>query len=220
LTDILPTPDIVIGDVRNPHHGEEMQKPTQTRRIDFAAADANIRILAELFPACFVAEPHRPHRPLMVGISRTLVEAGVLSAEECRGVFGRYCRRLQYLRGVVAGAARVDLAGVPTGTVTDDDAKWAAIQLDHILKRRADRFSAKLTVRRGVRKKLETDRAKSSAENAAARKTVRDDAGETAPTSPEVVESVPQVEQSAPRRLGLADLKRAAQERQRAASCS
>src|SRR6266853_6172954 len=52
--------------------------------------------LAGLFPAVFVAEQWKPHRPLKRGVHNDLIERGVLLPGECRAVFRRYCSRLMY----------------------------------------------------------------------------------------------------------------------------
>jgi len=65
-----------------------------------------------------VLEKNRPHRPLKVGIAADIparcpaVERRVLSVS-----LRVYVRRVMYLRGLVAGAARVDLDGNACGEV-------------------------------------------------------------------------------------------------------
>src|SRR6476659_11450084 len=90
--------------------------------------------LAKEFPQTFAPEKHRPHRPLKVGIAADIparcpaVERRVLSV-----ALSAYARRVMYLRGLVAGAARVDLDGNPAGEVTAKDAEYAAAKLARIL---------------------------------------------------------------------------------------
>ena len=50
-----------------------------------------------------------------------------------RRVPWRLSRRIMYLRGLVAGAARVDLDGNPAGEVTARDAEYAAAKLAETL---------------------------------------------------------------------------------------
>jgi ProQ/FINO family len=75
--------------------------------------------LATRYPQTFVLEKYQPHRPLKVGIAADLrercpaVERRVLSV-----ALSVYARRVMYLRGLVAGATRVDLDGNPAGEVT------------------------------------------------------------------------------------------------------
>src|SRR6476659_5768744 len=92
--------------------------------------DAALARLTEAFPQTFVLERNRPHRPLKVGIAADIparcpaVERRVLSV-----ALRVYARRVMYLRGLVAGAARVDLDGNACGEVTARDAKYAAAKL-------------------------------------------------------------------------------------------
>jgi len=85
--------------------------------------DVALARLTEAFPQTFVLEKYRPHRPLKVGIAADIparcpaVERRVLSA-----ALRVYARRMMYLRGLVAGAARVDLDGNACGEVTTRDA--------------------------------------------------------------------------------------------------
>ena len=92
--------------------------------------DAALARLAEAFPQTFVLEKYRPHWPLKVGIAADIparcpdLERRVLSA-----ALRVYARRVMYLRGLVAGAARVDLDGKEAGEVTARDAEYAAAKL-------------------------------------------------------------------------------------------
>ena len=99
--------------------------------------------LTEAFPQTFVLEKNRPHRPLKVGIAADIparcpaVERRVLSVS-----LRVYVRRVMYLRGLVAGAARVDLDGNPVGEVTARDAEDAAVRLAEILASREAKQAA------------------------------------------------------------------------------
>ena len=90
--------------------------------------------LASAFPRAFVLEKYRPHRPLKIGIAADIsarcpaVERRALSV-----ALSVYARRVMYLRGLVAGAARVDLDGKAAGEVTARDAEYAAVKLAGIL---------------------------------------------------------------------------------------
>jgi sRNA-binding protein len=128
-------------------------------------------VLAELFPAAFVADRRQPHRPLAIGIHHALIDRGVLTPHECRGVFRCYILRPAYQRALAAGGPRYGLSGEASGEVTPDQ---------------QDAARAMLAI---MKARLKT-RGK--------------------PPSP----SPPPV----PRRLGLADLKRAAVERRVGAS--
>ena len=96
--------------------------------------DVALARLTEAFPQTFVLEKYRPHRPLKVGIAADIparcpaVERRVLSV-----ALRVYARRVMYLRGLVEGAARLDLDGNPAGEVTARDAEYAAARLAGIL---------------------------------------------------------------------------------------
>jgi sRNA-binding protein len=96
------------------------------RRTRVDAARQHIVALAELFPACFVADKWEPHRPLKVGIKADLIATGLLTPNECRRVLGLYVGRLGYQKAVAAGGMRVDLDGWPAGEVQPDQAEHAA----------------------------------------------------------------------------------------------
>ena len=94
--------------------------------------DVALARLTEAFPQTFVLERYRPHRPF--GIAADIparcpaVERRVLSV-----ALGVYARRVMYLKGMVAGAARVDLDGKAAGEVTAREAEYAAARLAGIL---------------------------------------------------------------------------------------
>ena len=105
--------------------------------------DAALARLAEAFPQTFVLEKYRPHWPLKVGIAADIparcpaVERRVLSV-----ALSAYARRVMYLKGLVAGAARVDLDGNPAGEVTARDAEYAAAKLAETLASREAKRAA------------------------------------------------------------------------------
>ena len=78
-----------------------------------------IAALAGLFPAVFVAEQWKPHRPLKRGVHNDLIERGVLLARECR-VLRWYVSRRMYQVALAAGGPRYGLDGEPAGEVTPD----------------------------------------------------------------------------------------------------
>jgi sRNA-binding protein len=95
-----------------------------------------------------VLEKYRPHRPLKVGIAADIpapcpaVERRVLKV-----ALSAYARRIMYLKGMVAGAARVDLEGKAAGEVTAKDAEYAAAKLAEILASRKAKRAAAVEVR-------------------------------------------------------------------------
>ena len=107
--------------------------------------------LAEAFPQTFVLEKYRPHRPLKVGIAADLVErAPELDRRKLSVALSVYTRRLMYLRGLVAGAARVDLDGKAAGEVTARDAKYAVAKLAGILASREVKRAAAVQANKSV----------------------------------------------------------------------
>jgi sRNA-binding protein len=114
--------------------------------------DAALARLAEAFPQTFVLEKYRPHWPLKVGIAADIparcsaVERRVLSV-----ALSAYARRVMYLRGLVAGAARVDLDGNPAGDVTARDAEYAATKLAETLASREAKRAAAMETKGAAR---------------------------------------------------------------------
>jgi sRNA-binding protein len=157
-------------------------------------SDANIAALAALFPAAFSAEPWQTHRPLKVGIGDELVARGVLGAREVNVALKQYVDRLMYQKCLAAGGARFDLEGNVSGEVSTEQ------------RCRASRLVARIK----ARQLAEAEAAKAEADKAAVR---------PAPTPNSVLnrkDVKPPPAQTTPAgsgRLGLADLKRAAQER-------
>ena len=158
-------------------------------------SDAHIAALAALFPAVFSAEPRQAHHPLKVGIGDDLVARGVLGAREVNAALKRYVDRLTYQECLAAGGARIDLDGNVAGEVSSEH------------RCRAERMVARI-------------KARQLAEAAATKAEVKEDVRRAA-TPPSVLDGkvvvMPPRSEAMPsagsRRLGLADLKRAAQQR-------
>jgi ProP effector len=159
-------------------------------------SDTNIAALAALFPAAFAAEPWQAHRPLKVGIGKDLVARGVFGAREVNATLKRYVDRLTYQKCLAAGGARVDLDGNAAGEVSSEQRCRAERMVGRSEARQlAEAAAAKVeAVSKAVRK-------------AAAPPLVLD--GRVIVISPPA-ETKPSTGSG---RLGLADLKRAAQER-------
>jgi len=115
------------------------------------ALELAIRDLARRYPHVFVAEWWRAHRPLALGTHQALCEA----CPDLRGTvwlaLHRYTKRLQYQRALVEGAARVDLAGKPAGTVSAQHAAVAAAKVARILAAREARAVQERETRNGKR---------------------------------------------------------------------
>jgi ProP effector len=160
-------------------------------------SDTNIAALAALFPAAFSAEPWRAHRPLKVGIGNDLVARGVLGAQEVNATLKRYVDRLVYQKCLAAGGARIDLDGNFAGEVSREQ------------RCRAGRLVARIK----AHELAEAAAAKAEAES---KRSVRQAATSPSAFNGKVV-IPPPAETTLPTgsgRLGLADLKRAALERQ------
>ena len=102
--------------------------------------------LATRYPRAFVLEKYRTHRPLKVGVATDILACCPdLDPRKLGVALAAYTRRVMYLRGLVAGAARVDLDGNVCGEVSAGDAEHAAA----ILASREARRKPK--ARRGLR---------------------------------------------------------------------
>lgn len=161
--------------------------------------NAQVRALAELFPAAFVFDWSKPHKPLKRQIHQDLIERGILKLEECRPVFRFYCNRLMYQRCLAAGGPRYDLDGQPCGEVTDEEISGAKAMIARLEARRAERAKAMRAAKRAASKPTEPQQP----------------APAQAPPSTSALPSTPP---PGPRRLSLADLRAAAQSRRAAAA--
>jgi sRNA-binding protein len=159
-------------------------------------SEANIAALAALFPAAFSAKPWQAHRPLKVGIGKELIARGVLGASEVNAALKQYVDRLMYQKCLAAGGARVDLEGNVAGEVSREQ------------RCRAERLVGRIKAR------LVADAATSNTE-AESEASVRQVAVPPTMRNDKIV-AIPLGEKGPPTgsgRLGLAELKRAAQER-------
>jgi sRNA-binding protein len=154
-------------------------------RARHGAALQTLGVLAELFPAAFVAERWKPHKPLKIGIHQDLVDRGVLLPSECRAVFSQYCSRLMYLRALAGGGPRFDVDGNPAGEVTPAEIKYAQAFVAHL--------EAKAIAK--------AEAARQEAENKRIARRASKQPSPPPSTAPP---------SEAPRRVGIADLKRAA----------
>jgi ProP effector len=100
--------------------------------------------LVERFPATFVLEKYRPHRPLKVGITTDIRgRCPEFKSRQLGSAINFYTSRLVYLQSMVEGTARIDLDGNPAGEVTARDAAHAAARVANILAQRAAAVVAK-----------------------------------------------------------------------------
>jgi ProP effector len=162
-------------------------------------SDANIAALAALFPAAFSAEPWQTHRPLKVGIGDELVARGVLGAREVNVALKQYVDRLMYQKCLAAGGARFDLEGKVSGEVSSGQ------------RCRASRLIARIKARQPAEAEAaEAEAAKAEADKAAVRQAPMPN---SMLNRKDVKPPPAQTTLPGSGRLGLADLKRAAQER-------
>jgi ProP effector len=100
----------------------------QAIKHDIAAA--GIALLAEQFPKCFAVYAAR-RKPLKLGIHNDIIAAldGAMTAQEIRQTLRFYTGNVVYLRSLRTGTHRIDLDGVPVGTVTADEAQDAKQKL-------------------------------------------------------------------------------------------
>ena len=99
------------GDRRKP-------KPNTTEAL------AALTALAMRWPACFQVYEER-RRPLKVGIHTDIIAAGGFDEAELRFALRWYTRNPRYRDGLVAGAERIGLDGLPAGAVTAEEAEDA-----------------------------------------------------------------------------------------------
>jgi sRNA-binding protein len=148
--------------------------------------------LSKLYPGAFTIDPSRV-RPLAIGVKEVLLQRCKLSPKGVGDALRHYTGSRSYLKATVEGAVRIDLDGHPVGIVTMRQAENAQRRLANV----AERLPAKpnpATTKAVAKPQLVT---KGGTSNNSAMK------GTTAAP----ILSAPQTE---PRRLGLADLKRAA----------
>lgn len=142
-SETMPNPystELAITLCRNEQDRPDVARARRRWKEDLNAA---LTCLAERFPQTFVLEGYRPHRPLKVGIAADLVtRCPELDRRVLSAALSAYARRVMYLKGMVAGAARVDLDGNPVGEVSAKDEEHAAAKLAEILAAREARRAA------------------------------------------------------------------------------
>jgi sRNA-binding protein len=163
----------------------------------FVRANGGIAVLAEHFPVVFVLEGRQPHKPLKIGIKEDIAAAGVMPTEDIKPALRLYVRRLMYQRALAAGGCRYSLDGKPCGEVTAEQAAGAAIVAAHIEAEVQTKGTADITARKADKPRTVS-------------KVFLDDEHR----GPEdFADALPSASEPTVKRLGLADLKRAAQER-------
>lgn len=167
-------------------------------------AEATISELATAFPAAFALDPAHA-RPLKLGVREDLRARCAISHARIRIALAHYCNSEAYLQASTEGAVRIDLAGAATGEVTAKEAASALRRLAKIAKKAAAQNNHKETA------KHMTETTTQPTHPVARQIPARDSAnvGSVGSTKPAGAAAP----KSGPRRLGLDDLRRAAQAR-------
>jgi sRNA-binding protein len=188
--------------------GGHRERLTDTK--SYLAPSSIIGVLAELFPV-FVAEPWQPHKPLAIGIDKQLLATGILKPFEVGQVLRAYCRRRMYQVALAAGGPRFNLAGNVAGEVTPEQQACAKASLAAMDAKAAETAT-----------KVRTEQKAAYLAEKAKRAAVVTACEPKGPrphhkTQPEICAAEsPHVEPMPKPRLGLADLRRAFQERKAA----
>ena len=171
------------------HTGQEVDRKNNV--------NATISELAVAFPAAFTHDPVQV-RPLKLGIKDDLYARSGISRRRITAALRSYCNTASYLTVTKQGAVRVDLDGQPTSTVTEAQAKHATEALSAPPKRgsEATRGAGDTQTREATNKRTPPTRGTEPAP----KRSMIITQGQT-PTLPA---------ETGPRRLSLADLRKAA----------
>jgi ProP effector len=182
-------------------------------------ANAGIAALAEHFPGVFALEGWQPHRPLKIGINEDIAAAAIMPAEDIGPTLRLYVQRLMYQRALAAGGSRYGLGGEPCGEVTAEHAAGAVTNAAHIEAEAQTRAAAAIAARK-ANKPRKVWKVFPDGHHANKPDKRREPGNVTAspPLAPEQAATPPTPPEPVAKRLGLADLRRAAQER-RARNC-
>jgi ProP effector len=179
-----------------------------------ARANHGIALLAEHFPAIFALEGWQPHRPLKIGINEDIAAAGIMPAEDIGPTLRLYVRRLMYQRALAAGGSRYDLNGEPCGEVTEEQAAGAATSAAHIEAEAQTKGAAAIATRKATKpRKVWKVIPDGHDANKPDKHREPGDVTAALPLAPDGPPPPPTPTEPAAKRLGLADLRRAAQER-------
>jgi sRNA-binding protein len=191
---------------------ECLEGPSNTKtKPDHATV---IAALADLYPAAFVRERWQSHKPLKAGIHHDLIAAGIVTAAEVSPAMRWYCGRRTYQVALAAGGPRYDLDGVPCGEVSAEQARSAQLLVEHMDRKTAETAAKARAEQKAVWLAEKAKRAAAEARSEPKRpKPYHSGRHEIiAPRPPQTVDP------AAPKRLGLAGLKAAAQARKAAAA--
>jgi sRNA-binding protein len=178
-----------------------------------ARANNGIDALAKHFPAVFAHEGWQPHRPLKIGINKDIAAAGITPAEDIGPTLRLYVRRLMYQRALAAGGSRYDLNGEPCGEVTAEQAAGAATSAAHIEAEPQTRGAAAIAAWKAKPRKVWKVFPDGHDANKPDKRREPEDVTAAPPLAPELAATPPTPTKPVAKRLGMADLRRVAQER-------
>jgi sRNA-binding protein len=166
------------------------------------AALETLTRLAERFPV-FRPQPWERHQPLKVGVDKDIIASGFeIDPLELGKALRFYCGRPMYQEALARGGPRYTLQGEPVGEVTTDQV--------HGAKKLVERFERKRD------EAAKEAKAKAQAAREARRKGAQE--AQAVPEAPIPAEPEPvPASPPGPKKLGLADLKRAALQRRKVA---
>ena len=111
-------------------------------------AETAIAELVVAFPAAFTLDPTLV-RPLKLGIKDDIYAQSAISRRHIKAALRSYCNSVHYLGASTEGAMRIDLTGEPAGTVTATEARHATERLAALAKVAAKRASKVASTSRG-----------------------------------------------------------------------
>jgi ProP effector len=106
-----------------------IERRSNMNKQRLTAAFDLIAVLAERFPACFAINPSY-RRPLKLNIHVDILAQldETISPQALSDALRIYVSNIKYLKALATGADRVDLNGMPAGTVTAEHADVATAQ--------------------------------------------------------------------------------------------
>ena len=107
-----------------PAKGPPGLSPEEARRARGRLVDQFQMLLAREYPALFPVAGAPPRAPLAIGIDRALrARHPEIASRTLRIALHRHTSAPAYLALLIAGATRIDLDGLPAGTVTAEQAQ-------------------------------------------------------------------------------------------------
>jgi sRNA-binding protein len=179
-----------------------------------ARANNGIDVLAKHYPSVFALEGWQTHKPLKVGIDKDIDAAGIMPAEDIGPALRLYVQRLMYQRALAAGGSRYGLDGEPCGEVTAKHAAEAAVVAAHIEAEAQTSGAAAIAAWKASKpRKVWKVFPDGYEANKPGKRIEPEDVTAALPLAAELAPTPATPAEPATKRLGLADLKRAAHER-------